>query len=110
MEVKVLRAQREQTIGVTLGSMPTNLELAKAEPAGRPSQGPEAAQLGLTVAPSKDGGGVMITDVDAGSDAGQKGIRVGDLILEVGGFACHGPEDLSRRCRKRRQAPAQGRH
>jgi len=31
VEVKVLRAQREQTIGVTLGSMPTNLELAKAD-------------------------------------------------------------------------------
>ena len=100
VEVKVLRAQREQTIGVTLGSMPTNLELAKAEPPGRPSQGPEAAQLGLTVAPSKDGGGVMITDVDAGSDAGQKGIRVGDLILEIGGFAVTGPEDLSKAVRE----------
>ena len=54
VDVKVLRAQREQTIGVTLGSMPTNLELAKAEPPSRPSQGPEAAQLGLTVAPSKE--------------------------------------------------------
>ena len=100
VDVKVLRAQREQTIGVTLGSMPTNLELAKAEPPGRPSQGPEAAQLGLTVAPSKDGGGVMITDVDAGSDAGQKGIRVGDLILEIGGFAVTGPEDLSKAVRE----------
>jgi serine protease Do len=100
VEVKVLRAQREQTIGVTLGSMPTNLELAKAEPPGRPTQGPEAAQLGLTVAPSKDGGGVMITDVDAGSDAGQKGIRVGDLILEIGGFPVSGPEDLSKAVRE----------
>jgi serine protease Do len=100
VDVKVLRAQREQTIGVTLGSMPTNLELAKAEPPGRPSQGPEAAQLGLTVAPSKDGGGVMITDVDAGSDAGQKGIRVGDLILEIGGFPVTGPDDLSKAVRE----------
>jgi serine protease Do len=95
VDVKVLRAQREQTIAVTLGAMPSNLELAKAEPPGRPSQGPEAAQLGLTVAPSKDGG-VMITDVDAGSDAGQKGIRVGDLILEIGGFPVTGPDDLSK--------------
>jgi serine protease Do len=100
VDVKVLRAQREQTIGVTLGSMPTNLELAKAEPPSRPSQGPEAAQLGLTVAPSKDGGGVMITDVDAGSDAGQKGIRVGDLILEIGGFPVSGPDDLSKAVRE----------
>ncbi len=99
VDVKVLRAQREQTIGVTLGSMPSNLELAKAEPPSRPSQGPEAAQLGLTVAPSKDGG-VMITDVDVGSDAGQKGIRVGDLILEIGGLPVTGPDDLSKAVRE----------
>ena len=99
VDVKVLRAQREQTIGVTLGSMPSNLELAKAEPPSRPSQGPEAAQLGLSVAPSKDGG-VMITDVDVGSDAGQKGIRVGDLILEIGGLPVTGPDDLSKAVRE----------
>jgi serine protease Do len=99
VDVKVLRAQREQTIAVTLGSMPSNLELAKAEPPSRPSQGPEAAQLGLTVAPSKDGG-VMITDVDVGSDAGQKGVRVGDLILEIGGLPVTGPEDLSKAVRE----------
>ena len=42
----------------------------------------------------------MITDVDAGSDAGQKGIRVGDLILEIGGFPVTGPEDLSKAVRE----------
>jgi serine protease Do len=98
VDVKVLRAQREQTIPVTLGTMPSNLELAKAEPPGRPSQGPEATQLGLTVSPSKDG--VMITDVDASSDAGQKGIKVGDLILEIGGFPVTGAEDISKAVRE----------
>ena len=47
VDVKVLRAQREQTIGVTLGSMPSNLELAKAEPPrqtfARPRGGPARA-------------------------------------------------------------------
>lgn len=101
VDVKVLRAQREQTIAVTLGTMPSNLELAKAVPPGQPQQGPEAAQLGLTVSPSKDGKeGVMITDVDAGSDAGQKGIRVGDLILEIGGFPVTGPDDVSKAVRE----------
>ena len=38
--------------------------------------------------------------MDAGSDAGQKGIRVGDLILEIGGFAVTGPEDLSKAVRE----------
>jgi serine protease Do len=98
VEVKVLRAQREMTIPVTLGTMPTNLELAKAEPPGRPQQGPEVGQLGITIAPNKEG--VMITDVDGGSDAGQKGIRVGDLILEIGGFPVTNPEDVSKAVRE----------
>jgi serine protease Do len=92
VEVKVLRAQREQTITVKLGTLPTNQELAMASPQGRPSATPEVAQLGLTIAPSREG--VLITDVDPGSDAVQKGIRVGDLILEIGGLPVNRPEDV----------------
>ncbi len=36
-----------------------------------------------------------ITDVDPGSDAGQKGIRVGDLILEIGGLPVTSPDDVT---------------
>jgi serine protease Do len=93
VDVRILRAQREQTISVKLGSLPTNQELAKAGPPGRPSATPEVAQLGLTVAPSREG--VLITDVDPSSDAGQKGIRVGDLILEIGGLPVNSPDDVT---------------
>jgi serine protease Do len=93
-----LRGQREQTIPVTLGTMPSNLELAKAQPPDQPQQGSEMGQLGLTIAPNKEG--VMITDVDASSDAGQKGIRVGDLILEIGGFPVTSPEDVAKAVRE----------
>ena len=48
----------------------------------------------------------MITDVDAGSDAGQKGIKSGDLILEIGGLAVKSPEDLSKASRKRTSSGA----
>jgi serine protease Do len=54
-------------------------------------------QLGLTVAPgagaNKDG--VIVTEVDTSSDAAQKGIKTGDVILEVGGLAVKNPEDLA---------------
>jgi serine protease Do len=93
IEVKVLRAQREQTISVKLGTLPTNQDLAKAAPPGRPSASPEVAQLGMSIAPSREG--VLITDVEPGSDAGQKGIRVGDLILEIGGLPVTTPEDVA---------------
>ena len=43
-------------------------------------------QLGLSVAPgtgaNKDG--VVVTNVDNASDAAQKGIKSGDVILEIG--------------------------
>ena len=99
VDVRVLRGQREQNISVKLGTFPSAVELAKTAPSGggRSSDNTELEQLGLTVAPAsvntKDG--VRITDVDANSDAGQKGLRVGDLILEVGGVSVTSPDDVA---------------
>jgi len=54
-------------------------------------------QLGLTVLPgtgtNKDA--VVVSDVDSGSDAAQKGIKSGDVILEVGGTTVKNPEDVA---------------
>ena len=43
--------------------------------------------------PNKEG--VVITNVDTASDAAQKGIKSGDVILEVGGLSVKTPEDVS---------------
>jgi serine protease Do len=99
VDVRVLRGQREQTIVVKLGTFPSGRELASANPSGgsRPPEATELEQLGLSVAPAsvntKDG--VRITDVDPNSDAGQKGLKVGDMILEVGGVTVANPEDIA---------------
>ena len=100
VDVRILRGQKEQTVGVKLGKFPSGKELAKVE-TGKPdpqsSQGTEMEQLGLTVAPgtgaNKDG--VVVTEVDNSSDAAQKGIKSGDVILEVGGLTVESPEDLA---------------
>jgi serine protease Do len=101
VDVRILRGQKEQTIPVKLGKFPTGKELAKVEsdkPDLAQPQGTEMDQLGLTVAPgtgpNKDGG-VVVTDVDNASDAAQKGIKSGDVILEVGGLSVKNPEDLA---------------
>jgi len=101
VDVRILRGQKEQTIPVKLGKFPSGKELAKVE-SSKPDdpaqpQGTELGQLGLTVAPgtgpNKDG--VVVTDVDNASDAAQKGIKSGDVILEVGGASVKSPDDLA---------------
>jgi serine protease Do len=100
VDVRILRGQKEQTVPVKLGKFPSGRELAKVEsdkstdPAPK---GTEMDQLGLTVAPgtgaNKDG--VVVTNVDNASDAAQKGIRSGDVILDIGGLSVKNPEDLA---------------
>ncbi len=94
VEVRVLRGQKEQTIPVKLGLLPSTQEMAKQAPS-RPSQPTELGQLGLTVAPATgpDREGVVVTEVDGGSDAAQK-VRVGDVILEISGTPVNNAEDL----------------
>jgi serine protease Do len=100
VDVHILRGQKEQTVAVKLGKFPSGKELARVE-SGESTplqpQGTEMDQLGLTVVPgtgaNKDG--VVVTEVDNGSDAAQKGIKTGDVILEVGGLAVKNPEDLA---------------
>ncbi len=94
VDLKVLRAQKEQTVAVKLGLLPSAQELAKQAPS-RPSQPTELGQLGLTVAPATgpDAEGVVVTDVDNNTDAAQK-VRVGDVILEISGSPVRTPEDL----------------
>lgn len=64
---------------------------------------PEAEQtmreLGLTLAPSKDvqgagEDGAIITGVDPRSEAADKGLKSGDVILDVGGKAVRRLEDV----------------
>jgi serine protease Do len=56
--------------------------------------------LGLTLAPasSVEGAGshgVVISDIDPDGVAAQKGLQIGDVILEAGGHAVNQPADIS---------------
>jgi serine protease Do len=98
VDVKVWRGNKEETIKVRLGKFPGSAdEIAKLEQgkSGDDLGNTELEQLGLTLAPGRTGGeGVAVTEVDPDSDAAEKGIKAGDVILEVGGTSVTGPTDV----------------
>jgi serine protease Do len=97
VDVKVWRNNGEHVVKVQLGRFPgTTEEIAKLEQ-GKPADdgGTELEQLGITLAPVRDGGdGVAVMGVDPESDAAEKGLKAGDVILEVGGRAVSAPADV----------------
>lgn len=100
VDVKVWRGNKEELVKVRLGKFPGSTEeIAKLEQGKSGGEDPTSTaldQLGLTLAPPKAGGeGVAVTEVDPDSDAAEKGIKAGDVILEVGGNTVTGPSDVA---------------
>ena len=98
VDVKVWRGNGEQTVKVKLGLFPNSGDPMKpAEPEKPSKSSMELSQLGLTLMPARTGGpkdGVVIAEVDPSSDAAEKGLKPGDIILEVQGEAVAQPEDV----------------
>jgi serine protease Do len=88
VKLDVLHKGKDQAINLTLGQLPAMQE-ANAEPA-HGSQGSDVPRLGLTVAPATSvagagKAGVVVTDIDPTSAAADRGVKQGDVILEVAG-------------------------
>jgi serine protease Do len=81
-DLKIQRADSEQTVKVKLGASPQ--VAAKSEPNAAPADG-KSPRLGLKLAKGENGEGVLIAEVDPNSDAASKGLESGDMILEVNG-------------------------
>ncbi|MGF1624508.1 MAG: Do family serine endopeptidase [Alphaproteobacteria bacterium] len=99
--MEVLREGETITLAVTVGQTESSTQQSSAAP----SQGSDAvAQLGLAVAPAADFGwegangemtGLVITDITPGSSAAGSGLRVGDVILAIGGRKVETPEQMA---------------
>jgi serine protease Do len=86
VEVQVWRNGSEKTFDVKLGEMPAPDKMASADDSSQPDNSNSADTLdkfGLTVAPSDKGKGLVVTDVDPNSDAADRGIQAGDVIVAV---------------------------
>jgi serine protease Do len=96
----VMRDAKEQTLSVKLGAFPSSDKLAALSDNfdGRPDRD-EMKELGLTLAPAAElegagEGGVAVTNVDPTSEAAEKGLKPGDVIIEVGGKSVSAPDEV----------------
>ncbi len=88
----------QKTFSVKLGTLPNERE-AKADTSSQSSDnGFDNFGLALSPADSVPGAGkqgVVITDVDPDGAGAQKGLKVGDVILEAGGKPVAKPSDVA---------------
>ncbi|MCX7347610.1 MAG: DegQ family serine endoprotease [Alphaproteobacteria bacterium] len=89
--VTIVRDGKEQEIAVKIGVMPGEDQMAAAK---GDKSGADLKDLGLKVVPAEDGAGVTVTEVAPDSAAAERGLRPGDVILEVAGSEVHNPADV----------------
>ena len=107
VEVVIVRKGDEQTVAVTLGRLEDGEKLADAG-GDKPGGGEEmttAKVLGMTIAElddetrgkfeiAADVSGVVIAEVEDGSVAADKGVKAGDVIVEIAQDSVSKPDDV----------------
>jgi serine protease Do len=92
----VIRNGAPMTIEVTLGTMPAD-KTASAEHSGGSGNAENSssalANLGMKLRRGQDG--VVVSDVDPDGAAADKGLKEGDVILEVAGKSVNRPSDVA---------------
>ena len=98
--VAIWRDGAKQDIDVTLGTLPSNDELAAVMPSDDgPDAGPQTSSLeefGLEVGRADDEESVVVTGVDPNSQAAERGIQTGDTILWVDNLPVTSPAEVEK--------------
>jgi serine protease Do len=115
--VVLWRDGKEVTVQATLAEKPDDATLAAADQGGKPdvTKPTDIAGLGIKIAPisqemkdkyqlNADQKGVVITDVSPGSTASDRGLKPGDVIIEVQQGEVTSPEDVQKRVEAARKA------
>ena len=95
-KVTVWRKGEEKTMSLTLGDLPKQGEVKAAAPA---ADATDAPKLGLMLAPAAQVAGsgtdgVVVTEVKPDGIAAERGLKTGDVILEVAGQKVATPADV----------------
>ena len=104
VKLAIIRYGEKREVDMKLGTFPNSKKLASVEE-DKPDAGQQMKDLGLSLAPAaKFPGagdqGVVITEVDPASDAADKGLKPGDVILQVAGVNVSDPADVAEGVKK----------
>jgi serine protease Do len=100
-KLDVLHQGKSKVVNLTLGQLLNKEAKADVESDGKGStHGTDVPRLGMTVAPAAkvDGAGkegVVVTQVEPKSAAADRGLKKGDVVLEVAGKSVSSPGDVS---------------
>ena len=94
VKLGLVRNGSPMTIDVTLGTMPADKTANADSQNSDDNEGSALAKLGLTLRPARGQDGVLVTDVDPDGAAADKGLKQGDVILEVAGKSVKRPADV----------------
>lgn len=108
VRVTVLRDGKKRDLSVELGTFPSGKKLASLKQGNKKPASAEMEDLGISLAPASahsgpDSKGVVITKVNPDSKAADKGLKAGDVILEVAGFEVSNPDDVAKSVRKAKE-------
>jgi serine protease Do len=97
VKLAVLHNGENKTMSLTLGQLPDQRQASAGEQHGMAENG--TPRLALTLAPASDvdgagNRGVAVTSVDPTGPAAERGVKEGDVILDVGGKAVSKPADV----------------
>ncbi len=95
-KLSVVRNGSPMTIDVTLGTMPAD-KTASADTRNSDDAGSASAlaKLGLTLHTTRGQDGVVVAEVDPDGAAADKGLKQGDVILEVAGKSVSRPSEVA---------------
>jgi len=96
VQLKVWRDGAEQDFSVKLGVLEETAAATDEQQVPTPPEQvePAATSVGLTLVPNADGEGLLVQEVDPASPAAERGIAVGDAILEVNNQAVKSVEEF----------------